>query len=97
MLLFIMYCNKPAVVSILSSRALLHAIVTFWLIVAHPEFSFLAGEGRREVTYRTKPSGRQILWFSGSNHKYDRFCHRSTRAPNCLRYSNAVIADSGES
>ena len=49
MLLFIMYCNKPAVVSILSSRALLHAIVTFWLIVAHPEFSFLAGEGRMEV------------------------------------------------
>ena len=65
MLLFIMYCNKPAVVSILSSRALLHDC-DVWLIVAHPEFSFLAGEGRREVTGQKKPSVRQVLWFSGS-------------------------------
>jgi hypothetical protein len=59
-----MYCNKPAVVSILSSRALLHANV---LVDRGASGILFFGWRRKKGSYgQKKPSGRQVHWFSGS-------------------------------
>ena len=66
----LLVCNKPAVVV----PGLYCCDCDVWLIVAHPEFSFLSE--KEELQDQEAIPGLHDL--NGSNHKYDRFFHCST-------------------